>query len=134
MTCTRAFGADHRVLRINGNIDWDHDWPDPYIVSKSVRCIACTMKMVSVKVAKAVSALNRVALRTIFWSSQAQRGNSQRDVESSGEASLSETGISQEERAKHVKDRYLRSLKTVFGEADSLRGIMEDIERWEKGR
>lgn len=120
----RAFGIDNRVVRLNYAIDRRHDWPEPYLLSKLIRCIAYPLKrcwLVTKKIIFSLAVLVHICVPSHMGHTgdDVEMGES---VRGKGHEASKET--SSESLAEH---EFRKSLQTTFSEVAQVDRIMSDI-------
>lgn len=123
----RAFGCDNRVLRINNCIKPRH-WPEPYLLAKLIRRIACPVVKYSLVTKKFLSDLSGNVWAHIYVSSHT--GHTEGDVEMRQCAKQEETEAPEQIPLENspAKDEFRNALRTVFSDAECLVKIMQCVD------
>lgn len=122
----RAFGFDNRVARLNYDIDWLRDWPEPYLFSKLIRCIGCPVKRCWLVTKKALSYLNRYVREHICVSYLGR--HSEADFEMGERVGQEEAEATEQTILESpVKHKFRKSLQMVFSNTDDVVWIMERV-------
>lgn len=135
----RALGFDNRVARLNSKIGWERanrEWPEPYLLSKLIRCFVYVIKKCWLGTKKALSILRRFAKGHICTSFHI--GHVDGDVESlemDGEEQAKAPGrTAAESLVGEAKSDFCKSLHKTFSDADRVDEMMREIEFWEVGK
>lgn len=129
----RAFGIDNRVALLNVRVDWKRDWPEPYLLSKLIRCISYPLKRCWLVTKKTLSDLGYWVRSHVCVSSHTVNAEGAAE---SGERSRRDTAEVVEEDhspgpAEKSKNEFRRSLQKVFSNKERVDRIMELVGTWE---
>lgn len=131
----RAFGIDNRVASLNYHMIGTRDWPDPYLLSRTIRFIAYPIKKCCLATKKAFSDLCCFIWFHLCVCSCARRTES--DIESGGrerrEKAEGPEENPMESPVEKAKDEFRISLRNNFSNANRVDSIMHSIQIWGEG-
>lgn len=158
--CTRAFGLDNHVARLNHDVvlNWDYessnwttfqpssfvfadldqgwkfDWPEPYLLSKIIRHVVYPIKKGWIAIMLTLYCLGPAIRKHMCVFSRTYHTEGQ--VESRKREGQEDTEVSEntpKTSAEKAKDEFRIFLLTVFSEVNTVNGIMAYVDEWESG-
>lgn len=149
----RAFGVNNLVAHLNDYIDWECEWPEPYLLSRLIRGIVYTINRCWLGTKKALYNLGRTVRRLICVSFHTEHAgddvemgecSGREKAEATEEISLGSPAIKiglsgqREARASKetssespAKNEFCKSLQTIFIDTNCVQWIMGIVGAWE---